>query len=122
VFYLTAALAAAAYSPTGWKQAQERRALDEAGVRTPGTVVSHPVSVCTRRVRGCGANTSDLPLGREVDVIYVPDHPEIAEAPVPGTQASRISVRMLLLLWGVTLFIRLLVCRAWAKERSRHAP
>lgn len=141
MLFLAAAIAAAVFSPTGWKQAEEHRALDERGVRTTGTVVSHQVRVSRRNcgrsaviaysvagldhtvsVVGCGANASELPLGREIDVVYVADRPEIAAASVPGASASRVSTSALLLLWAGVLLIGLLASRAWTKEAARHAP
>lgn len=141
MLFVTAAVAAAVFSPSGWKQAEEHRALDESGVRTTGTVVSHHVRVSRRNcgrsaviaysvagldhtvsVFGCGASASDLPLGRDVDVVYVADRPEIADASVPGASASRVSAGALLLLWAGVLLIGLLASRAWTKEAARHAP
>ena len=135
---LAVVVGAVAVSPAALEQVREGRALKERGVRTTGTVSSHRATNDRRNCKssasvtyqvngkayavqivGCGTLASSLPLRHEVDVVYLPNEPHIADTFLEEASVSRTSVVQVLLLWALVAMLGLVGYRSWVPKQSR---
>jgi hypothetical protein len=138
VLLLAVVIGALAVSPAALEQVSKGRALKERGVRTTGTVVSHQALNGKRncgssasvsyqvngnayaiQIVGCGTVASRLPLRREVDVVYLPSSPHVADTFLEEASVSRASAVQVLLLWAVVAMLGFVAYRSWAPKQSR---
>lgn len=74
-------------------------------------------SVYTVRIAGC-ASARDLPIGREVDVRYLPYSPSIAAVTVPGASTPQYDWTSFLFLSGSLVLLLMGVGREWMKRTN----
>jgi hypothetical protein len=138
VLATTAVIGALAVSPAALDQVNDGRALKERGERTTGVVASHQTLNGKRncgssasvsyqvngnayaiQIVGCGTVASRLPLRREVDVVYLPNSPHVADTFLEEASVSRASVVQVLLLWAVVAMLGFVAYKSWAPQQSR---
>lgn len=73
-------------------------------------------STYTARITGCGASPHNLPVGREVDVRYLPFSPSISQVTVPGADTPTHDWTSLLLVFGSQVLLLIAVGKMWMKR------
>jgi hypothetical protein len=124
--------------PEVYEGAKNERLLQQHGVTRLGRVIAHsslpPGKGCrtqadigysvqgstyTIRITGCGASAASLPVGREVDVRYLPFNPAIAAAAVPGAGTPTYSWVAIFFMLGSLIFLLVALCREWMKAAKK---
>jgi len=123
--------------PAAYEEIKNERLLLSQGRTITGRVIGHHMlpsgrdcrtqadigytvdgSAYTVRITGCGASARHLPVGREVDVQFLPFSPSIAKVTVPGASTPTYGWNDLLLLLGSLVLLLIGIGREWMRQTA----